>query len=201
MSFITMNFNIIGYILIILIIIFSIKIYNESDAFQLKCIISDVDGNKYCVRERNKLTMAADLLANCTIKMKKLVEHMKKTYPNQNNVNRLVTRFNPNQISETLPTSEFTAYSENKGEKLAFCLNTTKNGTKLIDSNTLFFIAMHELAHIMTESIGHQEEFWKNFKFLIENAVDVNLYKPINYKNKPKSYCGIEINDNPFFDE
>lgn len=30
---------------------------------------------------------------------------------------------------ETLPTSEYTAYSQNKGEKLAFCLNKEKKGT------------------------------------------------------------------------
>ena len=33
---------------------------------------------------------------------------------------------------ETLPTSSYTAYSENKGEKIAFCLNKTKEGNKLI---------------------------------------------------------------------
>ena len=47
------------------------------------------------------------------------------------------------KISETLPTSEFTAYSENKGEKLAFCITTTKKGSKLIDENTLTFVAIH----------------------------------------------------------
>ena len=39
-------------ILVIFIIVISWKIYNDSDEFQLKCIISDVDNNKYCVRER-----------------------------------------------------------------------------------------------------------------------------------------------------
>ena len=36
---------------------------------------------------------------------------------------------------------------------------------KLIDENTLMFVALHELAHIATESIGHTKEFWANFKF------------------------------------
>ena len=34
----------------------------------------------------------------------------------------------------------YTAYSENKGEKLAFCTTTTKEGNKLIDENTLMFV-------------------------------------------------------------
>ena len=195
-----MNFNILGYIFIVLIAIICIRVYQSSDAFQLKCVVSDVDGNKYCVRERTKLMMAAYLLAQCTANMKKLVKHMETTFPNQDNVLRLVEGFDPQQVYETLPTSEFTAYSENKGEKLAFCLNTTKDGGKLIDSNTLMFIALHEMAHIMTESIGHKDEFWQNFKFLLQNAAEIKIYKPVDYKNKPKQYCGIEINDNPYFD-
>ena len=195
-----MNFNILGYILIALIVIICLRVYQSSDSFQLKCIVSDVDGNKYCVRERAKLDMAADLLAQCTVNMKKLVKHMEKTHLDQDNVRRLVEGFDPHQVGETLPTSEYTAYSENKGEKLAFCLNTTKHGTKLIDSNTLMFIALHEMAHVMTESIGHKEEFWQNFKFLLQNAVEIKIYTPVDYKNDPQQYCGIEINDNPYFD-
>ena len=79
-------------------------------------------------------------------------------HPEDERVQRLVQKFNPTKISETLPTSEFTAYSENKGEKLAFCLNKEKEGTQLIDLNTLTFVAIHELAHIMTESEGHKQE-------------------------------------------
>ena len=39
-------------------------VYHNSEYNQLKCIISDVDGNKYCVRERAKLAEAADRLAS-----------------------------------------------------------------------------------------------------------------------------------------
>ena len=35
---------------------------------------------------------------------------------------RLEKGYNPKRIMETLPTSQYTAYSENKGEKIAFCL-------------------------------------------------------------------------------
>ena len=53
---------------------------------------------------------------------------------------------------------------------MAFCFNQKKNGTQLIDENTLTFVAIHELAHIATKSIGHNDEFWNNFKFLLEEA-------------------------------
>jgi len=160
-----------------------------------------VDGNKYCVRERSKEKQAANLLAQVTEKCKNLVEYMKKKHPDDERVERLVKGFNPKKISETLPTSELTAYSENKGEKIAFCLNKKKeDDTQLIDINTLTFVALHELSHITTTSIGHKQEFWQNFKFILENAKSANIYIPIDYKKKPESYCGMTITDNPYYD-
>jgi hypothetical protein len=158
-----------------------------------------VDGNKYCVRERLKQEMAADLLASVTKNMKILVAYMQKTYPTYENVQRLIKNFNPQTIMETKIDSEHTAYSENKGEKIAFCLNTTKNGDTLIDKNTLTFVSIHELAHTMSESIGHKEEFWKNFKFLLENAVRIHIYNAVDYSKNPISYCGMKIDENPLY--
>jgi len=188
------------YILLAFIILFCLRIYYESDAFNLKCIIASKDGNKYCVREREKLHAAANLLAQVTKKMKDMVAYMKEKHPTDPRTIKLVDGFNPKKISETLPTSELTAYSENKGEKIAFCLNTSKDGNQLIDINTLTFVALHELTHIMTESIGHKQEFWQNFKFLLQNAKNAGIYNPVDYKKSPKQYCGMEINDNPYFD-
>ena len=189
-----------AYFIILFVIGFIIKIYFESDMFHLKCIVSDEDGNTYCVRETPKLELVADLLARTTEKLKQLVAYLKEEYPNRENVKRLAEKFNPKKISETLPTSKYTAYSENKGEKLAFCTTTTKEGSKLIDENTLSFVAIHELGHVMTESVGHTKEFWQNFKFLLKNAVKIGIYQPVDYKNKPKNYCGMKITDNPYYD-
>ena len=195
-----MKLSIFGIIIIIFVVIIILKIYNESDMFQLKCIISDVDGNKYCVRERAKLELVADLLARVTNNMKSLVAHMKEKYPNRENVKRLVGNFNPKKIYETLPTSSYTAYSENKGEKLAFCVTETKKGGNLVDENTLMFVALHEMAHIATKSIGHTTEFWSNFKFLLQESVKIKIYDAKNYKKKNANYCGMKITDNPYYD-
>ena len=176
-------------------------IYFCSDEFQLKCIVSTVDGNKYCVREREKVQDAADMLARVNEKCKKIVDYSNEKYGSKDCVKRLVKGYNPKKIMETLPTSEYTAYSENKGEKLAFCLNKKKgDDDNLIDANTLMFVATHEIAHVMTKSVGHTEEFWNNFKFLLENAVELKLYTPVDYKKEPEGYCGMNITDNPYYD-
>lgn len=195
-----MNSDLLGFVLICLIVILSYRIYRDSDLFHLKCIISNVDGNTYCVRERSKLELAADKLAKVNHNMKSLVEHCKNNFNSEERIKRLTEGFNPKKITETLPTSEFTAYSENKGEKIAFCLDTEKNNKgRLIDLNTLTFVAIHELSHVATYSVGHTPEFWANFKFLLEEAEKINIYKPVDYSKNPKKYCGMEINDNPYF--
>ena len=188
------------YILLAFILLFCLVIYYQSDAYDLKCIIASNDGNRYCVREREKMELAANLLADVTQKMKDIVSFMKEKHPQDPRTQRLVEGFNPKKINETLPTSELTAYSENKGEKIAFCLNQAKNGSKLIDINTLTFVALHELSHIMTSSVGHKQEFWQNFKWLLQNAKEAGIYSPVDYKKYPQEYCGMTINDNPFYD-
>lgn len=195
-----MKINYLGYALIALVVIICIKVYQDSDTFNLKCIVSDVDGKKYCVRERSKLVLAADRLATVNQKMEALVNYCKKKYHDRENIKRLVAGYNPQKIYETLPTSEYTAYSENKGEKLAFCLNTEKNGDNLIDQNTLTFVAIHELAHISTKSVGHTDEFWQNFKFLLGEAGNIKIMDLVDYKKEPKRYCGMTISDNPYYD-
>ena len=195
-----MKINYCGYALIVLLLYICLKIYQESDMFNLKCIISGVDGKKYCVRERQKLELAADRLANVNEKMNKLVVHCFKKYPDRENVQRLKNGYNPKKIMETLPTSEYTAYSQNKGEKLAFCLNTEKEGGNLIDPNTLTFVALHELSHIANKSIGHNDEFWDNFRFILGEANKIGIYTPVDYKKKPARYCGMNITDNPYYE-
>ena len=195
------NDSILGWIMILFIVIILYKLYNDSDYFQLKCIVSTVDGDKYCVRERSNIKEASDLLAKTNTKMKKFVEYVDKKYPDKPNIRRLVKKFNPNKIVETLPTSEYTAYSENKGKKLAFCLNKEKtNNNQLIDENTLMFVALHELSHIATESIGHNKEFWDNFKFLLKEAEEAGVYNMVDYSKENTEYCGMTITDNPYFE-
>jgi len=196
--------DILGYFVIAVMIGLCLYVYWDKEQFQLKCVVSTVDGNKYCVRDRSKVKHAADMLAKVTQNCKKLVEHMVKVHPDNDFVIRLHERFNPQKVMETLPTSSYTAYSENKGEKVAFCLNKNKkddsDNNNMIDEHTLTFVAIHELSHIGTSSIGHKSDFWENFKFLLENAKEAGIHAPTDYKKEPQEYCGMKIRDNPYYD-
>lgn len=194
-----------SYIVVIIIslgILYYITTYSYS--FQLKCIVSDIDGNKYCVRDRKNETNkhAVELLASVVSKLKTFISKLKEKYPNDDRVQRMAENFNPNRVSETLPNSKYTAFSENKGQSTAFCLNTKKDNesSDLIDEHTLTFVAIHEIAHDGNATIGHGNDFWGFFKFLLEEAKEMGIHTPRDYSKEPIEYCDMKISDNPFFD-
>jgi hypothetical protein len=55
------------------------------------------------------------------------------------------------------------------------------------------------MAHLATKSIGHTQEFWDNFRFLLKEADQIQIYKPVDYKKQNQEYCGMDIKDNPMF--
>jgi hypothetical protein len=61
----------------------------------------------------------------------------------------------------------------------------------------MIFVAVHELAHIATESIGHTDEFWKNMRYLLEQSIDIGIYTKQDFKDKPVKYCGINVTSSP----
>lgn len=172
---------------------------------------STVDNNEYLVRNLPDKQEAANLLAAVRNKLVSLTQYLKtiddeklKHYSKnttldemKDNIQRLNTRFRPDNISESTPHEKFTSYSVNKGEKIVFCLRAKNKPETLVSENVIVFVALHELAHVMTKSVGHTDEFWSNFQFLLKMAVKTKLYKNINYNNNPVDYCGTKITDTP----
>ena len=183
----------------IVVFAFAIIVYTfyESKSSELTYVISPLDNNRYLVRNLPDKDKAVDVLARMRRKLIAVVEGLSNTYTKDDRVKRLKRGFNPNNISETAGNSSYTSYSVNKGEKLVLCIRDKKNAHNFIDDNTLFFVALHELAHIMTLSVGHTEEFWENFRFILKEATGMGEYRCVNYDTEPKKYCGIEITNTP----
>ncbi len=155
---------------------------------------STVDGEEYLVRNAPRKEEAANILARIQKNLNDLSNHMNKKYVLNNEyesesdndekpetsikkaVERLVKKFNPKNISESGASNKYTSYSVNKGEKIIFCLRQKDENQTFVDENTIMFVAIHELAHIMTLSIGHEPEFWNNFKILLQEATSLNIY-------------------------
>jgi hypothetical protein len=158
---------------------------------------STVDGKNYLVRIKDDSSEAANMLAKMRIKLEELCKIMKEKYPNDESVIRMNSKFNPDNITESGKNNQYTSYSINKGEKIVFCIRQKNEKEDLVDENTMTFVSIHELAHIMTKSVGHTDEFWSNFKKLLKHAIDANLYTEEDYKSNPKDYCGIKVTDSP----
>ena len=122
---------------------------------------------------------------------------MKTKFKNDQSVIRMNERFNPDNITEAGKNNQYTSYSVNKGEKIVFCIRQKDEDESLVDENTLTFVSIHELAHIMTKSVGHTPEFWANFKRILHDAVKCGIYTAVNYSRQPTSYCGMTITDSP----
>ena len=180
-----------------LIIVILFLVWRESQYQDLTKYRSSFDNKEYVVRERTNKKKAANLLAKLRHKLVTFVNVIYKKYPDNEAIQRLKEKFRPENITESSSFEKNTSYSINKGEKIVFCIRQKNKKETIINDNVITFVALHELAHIMSLSIGHTEEFWKNFKFLLEEAVLLGIYTYENYTEKPKRYCGMDITNSP----
>jgi hypothetical protein len=171
-------------------------------SFPTVTIRSAVDGKEYKVRDLPDKQQAADLLARMRINLQTLMDDLTQSYPNKPQVQRLVQNFraDPNRFFESTPDAEHTSYSVNKGEAVHFCLRQRDGSERLVDNNVMMFVALHEMAHMITKSVGHDTDFWNNFGWLLREAESRNLYKPTDFKSHPVMYCGVQITDAPQYD-
>ena len=184
-----------------LMIILIFLIYMRKSNTEVTIVKSKIDGYSYVVQNLKDKQHAADMLAQIKIKLKQLTDHLRKNNASEEHVKRLLKRFKPDKISEGTKDKNYTTYTLNKGEKVVFCLRARDGSEKLHDLNLLFFVAVHELAHIMTVSTGHTEEFQENFSYLIHKAADIGIYQPENFRANPTTYCGISVTDTPLTDD
>lgn len=155
------------------------------------------NGNEYLVRNLPDKNEAANKLASISDSLKNLVNNLNENDDSKGEyIKQLKESFNPEYITENIPGSIYVAYSVNKGEELSLCIRD-KGSEKFIDNNTIIFVAIHELSHIMTPETGHTPLFWDNMKYLLEQASSQGIYMPVDYSKSPVEYCGMDINSTP----
>jgi len=162
---------------------------------------STIDNRNYRVRDLPDKENAANVLAKLRIRLEKMAAYLGQTYPNKPQVQRLLVNFkaDPNRFLESTPDAEHTSYSVNKGESVYFCLRQRDND-KLVDENVMMFVALHEMGHMLTQSIGHGPDFWNNFGWLLREAETQGFYAHQDFKSHPTLYCGVTITDAPKYD-
>ena len=159
------------------------------------------DGQHYEMQNLPNKEKAVEVMATIRSNLLKLHDYYKNT-PNFSSdpaVARFVARFSSDVFVENDMASPDTSYSENKGQKIVVCLRDKTRAPEypLIDQNTIMFVMLHEMSHLMTETIGHTQEFWSNFRRILQDASQIGLYQPVNYASRPTPYCGMTITDSP----
>jgi predicted metal-dependent hydrolase len=171
----------------------------KKSAYEMALVKSDVDDNSYLVRNMNDKQEAANRLAQIRSKLLKLMKYLEQTFGDRPFVKQIITNFdaNPERFAESTPDAAYTSYSVNKGEKVYMCLRQRNDREELVDENILIFVALHEMSHIGTTSIGHTREFWNHFAWLLERAEEHGVYKYQDFSAHPVEYCGVHITDSP----
>ena len=156
---------------------------------------SSIDGREYRIADSPDRQEAADLLADINRDIIKFVDYLRNN-PDEN-IQRICSRYNPDKFGENLEYKSYKAYSVNKGQEIVICIRG--NDGKLIkDKNTMLFVLIHELAHIMTTENGHPPIFWENMGKLLKEAEKAGIYKVVDYAKTPVDFCGILIDKTPY---
>ena len=179
--------------LILVILIFSIIAYfffTKETYINMK---SDC-GLYFKVINDNDAKQTANILADINRKCNQLIKHIKHKYPDDDRIKILIDRYDNDDLVENRKES----FTINKGHKIHLCV---RDHNDFYPDNLLMFIVLHELAHIITKKINHPVEFWDNNIWIMNEAYNCNVFKPVNYKLYPVNYCGINININPYFNK
>lgn len=183
----------------VMIVAVGVAIYCNQSSYEVVQVESTIDKQTYVVRNMPDRQQAADMLARIRQKLNKVVAHLGSKFSTLPCVKRLTARYkgDADRMTESTPDSKYTSYSVNKGEKIYFCLRQRGTREELVQENIMMFVSLHELSHIMTESVGHTPEFWHTFAFVLREAAAIDVYQPRDFSDEPAEYCGVQITDIP----
>lgn len=203
-----------SHIILIIGLIFLVLIINHN--IQTRGMIyvrSDIDGNNYLVRDQADKQSASNFLARLNKNIHGITEYM---YNKLNNPSFAQTKryqeFKPYilqlrdkiqnvSIKESPSGSSYTSYTVNKGEQIIFCIRTKtlssllNNSNNIHDFNLVMYVMLHEISHVACPEYDHTPLFKKIFKFICEEAIEMGIYKKVDYENNPLEYCGMIINE------
>jgi len=201
------------YFLLIIGILLLFYYYEDIESFVIKKrVCNQIDGRCYPTLHSFENNMSAsEMLAFLNAFSIKIMRYMRKKYlwDQTGNpklkymVKNLLNNYNPDSITENAPKDlKYTSFVEDKGVVFSLCLREKISGKNLIhDKSILQFVVMHEMSHMASDVIGHEDmEFWSNFKVIIQNAEEAGLYTPVDYSQYPTPYCGLKVDYNPYFD-
>jgi len=199
------------FIILIIFTIYGKKIEKKYDSFSIENNIlkkSSVDGNEYYVHGKHEhMDEAANTFAIIDSKVNDFLEKLYDKYKYDYGTKRrqvsilLMSRYHTSSLRESSPlnSEKDTSFTINKGDIIAICIRSGID-YGIHDIDTIMFVVLHELTHLAIKAYDHPEEFWRVFKFLLDEAELFNIYYSPDYGSQPVEYCGIKINYSPRWD-
>lgn len=186
-------------IIIIFAIILALVTLIKTEKYEVTYVTSRLDKEPYLVRDLSDKQEAADTLAQLKSNIFKFTnqigEKKNTEYKDiKDNITQLQQRISNVVLNESAEDNDYTSYSVNKGEQIVFCLRSRYN-KRIHDINLLMYVTLHELAHVASFSYGHTDEFKKVFAEFTKAAINMGLYKKIDFGRNHTEYCGITITD------
>lgn len=150
------------------------------------------DGRSYRVRNTPRKRETALALARMNEKVLDFITRLEGAGDAefQGAVKRLRTRYRPDRLSEGRIDKRHTSYTLNKGEEVVLCLRSRDHKDEIYDDNLIFYVVLHELAHIASITENHNDEFHTNFRYLLRKAAEWGLFVR---KSDRFHYCGMDV--------
>lgn len=184
-----------------IVLVSYIAMYYKNSKYPMSLTQSLVDKEYYLVRNLPDKQEACDRLARVRAKILILRTFLEQTHKDKPFVQQILEKFDCSsaRFSESTPDAQYTSYSVNKGEKIYMCLRQRNDKEELVNENIILFVALHEMSHVGTASIGHTPEFWNHFAWVLEQAERLKIYEYTDFAAHPVEYCGVHITDSPTY--
>lgn len=170
--------------------------HSKTEAFYVE---STLNKREYLVQNLDKKEEASYMLSVIHERIFILRDHFKinsdrykafKSY-----IEQFINRIGDVRLYENPPDGTYTSFTVNKGDEIALCLRSMKT-KDLHDINLVMYVVLHELSHVACPELDHTELFKKIFTFFLEVAIELKIYKKVDYSIDPHEYCGMTINEN-----
>jgi hypothetical protein len=191
-----------GFVIVLVVAAYIYMNWGQS-SYLVAYVKSSVDDQLYLVRNLPDKQECADRLAKVREKLLRLRTHLEQSHKDKPFVSNILSNFDctSERFTESSPEAQYTSYTVNKGDKIHMCLRQRGEKEQLVNENIITFVALHEMAHCGTTSVGHTPDFWNHFAWLLKQAEAMHIYQYTDFAAHPVEYCGIHITDCPTYKE
>ena len=190
---------------LLLVIVACYVIYRHNQIIRGDCLTCEyahfISGNKTMDPQSRAMMLA--IIHNYELLLEHLMVKSKNGDPFARLYHdKLYNKFNIRQLFENntkVGGNGNTSYTVNKGDKMVMCLRDVGKDNQIHSINTLMFVFLHELGHVVDSGKNHGASFWGTFRRVLDYSVEANIYVPVDYSVNPIKYCNMDIKSNPLF--